>query len=91
MKRPFLNPRSLAVVDSFGDAIFDALKSLGAREQYAIIRRYGLDRQGPRTYREIADSLGVSIARVQTIERSGLHKLGRLRNHRPAAAVSSGE
>jgi RNA polymerase sigma factor (sigma-70 family) len=75
LRNSFLSANSQAIICSFGENIFDALKKLGAREQFAIIMRYGLSRQEPRTYKDIADALGVSIAMVQNIERSGLNKL----------------
>jgi len=78
LRKPFLNANSLAIIRSFGEDILDALKNLRAREQFAIIMRYGLSRQEPRTYKDIADALGISIARVQNIERSGISKLRHL-------------
>ena len=78
MRKPSLNINSLAIIRSFGEDILDALKNLRAREQFAIIMRYGLSRQEPRTYKDIADALGISIARVQNIERSGISKLRHL-------------
>jgi RNA polymerase sigma factor (sigma-70 family) len=84
LRRVFLNGRSLEVIRSFGEGIFDALKDLKAREQFAIIMRYGLSRQEPRTYKEIAAALGVSIGRAQTIERAGLSKLRHLRERNAA-------
>ncbi|MCX6563085.1 MAG: hypothetical protein NTU60_05705 [Candidatus Aminicenantes bacterium] len=86
MRKPFLNANSLAIIRSFGEDILDALKSLRAREQFAIIMRYGLSRQEPRTYKDIADALGISIARVQNIERSGISKLRHLSERKTAPA-----
>ena len=91
MKRPFLNARSLKIVQAFGGEIITSLKDLKAREQYVIIHRYGLSTQPPRTYREIAQDLGVSVSRAQNIERSALAKLQHLQERRTAVVLSTHE
>ena len=82
MRKPSLNINSLAIIRSFGEDVFSALKDLRAREQFAIIMRYGLSRHEPRTYKDIAAALGISISRAQNIERSGISKLRHLSDHR---------
>ena len=83
MRKALINERSHMIIRAFGESIFDALKEVKAREQFVIIHRYGLSRQEPRTYREIASDLGVSIVRAQNIERSALAKLQHLLERRP--------
>ena len=78
MRKPSLNINSLAIIRSLGEDVFSALKDLRAREQFAIIMRYGLSRHEPRTYKDIAAALGISISRAQNIERSGISKLRHL-------------
>ena len=78
MRKPSLNINSLAIIRSFGEDVFSAIKDLRAREQFAIIMRYGLSRHEPRTYKDIAAALGISISRAQNIERSGISKLRHL-------------
>lgn len=91
MRRPILNSRSISIIQGFGGDIFSSLKDLKAREQFVIIHRYGLAEQPPRTYKEIAQDLGVSVSRAQNIERSALAKLQHLQERRPALVISAHE
>jgi len=91
LRRPFLNARSLAIIDSFGDEIMKALQDLRPGEQVVITLRYGLSRQEPRTYKELADMFHLSIARVQNFERSGISTLRHLSDRRTEHAGSARE
>ncbi len=52
-------------------------RTLSRREQYIIIRRYGLYNMRPWTQREIAESLDISRSYVSRIEKKALAKLKR--------------
>ena len=55
--------------------IFEALDTLTDREKNIIIRRYGLNDNGMKTYKEIADEFYVVPSRVRQIEKKALRKL----------------
>lgn len=48
---------------------------LDARERWVIVQSFGLEGQGPRKLREMAEALGVSLERVRQIRNRALAKL----------------
>lgn len=55
--------------------VAEALKTLTAREQDVIRRRFGFDGGEGETCASIASSLGISVGRVQQIEHKAIRKL----------------
>lgn len=57
------------------DAISEVLNSLTPREQTVLRMRFGLDGQGERTLKEIANRLSITAARVGQIQAKAMRKL----------------
>lgn len=68
----------------------NALKHLTSRERQVIIRRYGLDGEGPRTLRDVGKEVGVTAERVRMIEHQALAHMRRLGATRGALSVDEG-
>jgi len=52
--------------------IQELVERLGEREQYIIIRRFGLDDEDPNSLQEIADQLGLTRERVRQLQHQAL-------------------
>lgn len=74
------------VLDSFQEALRDAMGELSEREQEVLRLRFGLDDDQPRTLREIGRIMGLSRERVRQIESRAL---ARLRRSRRAGCLAS--
>jgi RNA polymerase sigma factor (sigma-70 family) len=58
-------------------ALVEALAQLGARAQFVVERRYGLDGGDPATLDEVSQALGLTRERIRQIERDALASLSR--------------
>lgn len=52
-------------------------KVLSDRDQYILTRRFGLDRDSPRTLTQVGREIGLSRERVRQLEKAALARLGR--------------
>ena len=65
--------------------VWSMLKLLPQRHRQVLVRRYGIDGQGPAPHAEIAASLGVGEERSRQLEREALHRLRELGGGRHVA------
>jgi RNA polymerase primary sigma factor len=68
--------------------VWRMLKALPDRHRQVLVRRYGLNGDGPQTHEEIAAWLGVGEERSRQLEREALHWLRELRGGREREALA---
>ena len=69
------NPEMLLDRIALKSDLAEALNTLTPKEQEILIKRYGLDGEGPRTLEDVAKDYGVTRERIRQIEAKALRKL----------------
>jgi RNA polymerase primary sigma factor len=62
------DPAALSFAEDGFSSVEDVLESLAGREREVMRLRYGLDDGQPRTQREVAEALGMTLATVQMLD-----------------------
>ena len=63
--------------DADRQMLMSAVNSLGEREQYIIINRFGLNGVSEKTQKEVADLMGISQSYISRLEKRIIYKLKR--------------
>ena len=63
--------------DADRQMLMSAINTLGEREQYIIIHRFGLNGTSEKTQKEVADLMGISQSYISRLEKRIIHKLKR--------------
>jgi RNA polymerase primary sigma factor len=72
-----IDPSDRVALSDRQRALAEALAQLGARAQFVVERRYGLDGDDPATLDEVSQALGLTRERIRQIERDALASLSR--------------